>query len=112
MVCGLDLLLSAVSLTRNLLTIGFALIAPFQVILAYAKLMADFLMHRPALKILLTTRATCLPEGLQQQAAKAVTYRPLGFALGRGFLGMRQGENRGRSKGMRGEGIEPPTNSV
>jgi len=52
MVFSLDSVITAVGLTPNLLIIGFAVIASFLVILAYAKTIGDFILHRPALKIL------------------------------------------------------------
>lgn len=117
MVFSLDSVITAVGMTQNLLIIGFAVIASFLVILAYAKTIGDFIMHRPALKILalaflVTIGVTIFLEGMQQHVAKAYIYLPMGFALCVELLQMRHDVNRKRLAGMRGEGIEPPTNSV
>jgi predicted tellurium resistance membrane protein TerC len=117
MVFSLDSVITAVGLTQNLLIIGFAVIVSFLVILAYAKTIGDFIMHRPALKILalaflVTIGVTIFLEGMQQHVAKAYIYLPMGFALCVELLQMRHDVNRKRLAGMRGEGIEPPTNSV
>ena len=117
MVFSLDSVITAVGLTPNLLIIGFAVILSFCVILAYAKTVGDYIMRRPALKILalaflVTIGVTIFLEGLHQHVSKAYIYLPMGFALCVEFLQMRHDENRRRSKEMRGEGIEPPTNSV
>ncbi|MDA0292740.1 MAG: TerC family protein [Verrucomicrobia bacterium] len=117
MVFSLDSVITAVGMTQNLLIIGFAVIVSFLVILAYAKTIGDFIMHRPALKILalaflVTIGVTIFLEGMQQHVAKAYIYLPMGFALCVELLQMRHDVNRKRLAGMRGEGIEPPTNSV
>ena len=117
MVFSLDSVITAVGMTQNLLIIGFAVIVSFLVILAYAKTIGDFIMHRPALKILalaflVTIGVTIFLEGMQQHVAKAYIYLPMGFALCVELLQMRHEVNRKRLAGMRGEGIEPPTNSV
>ena len=117
MVFSLDSVITAVGLTPNLLIIGFAVIVSFLVILAYAKTIGDFIMHRPALKILalaflVTIGVTIFLEGMHQHVAKAYIYLPMGFALCVELLQMRHDVNRKRLTEMRGEGIEPPTNSV
>ena len=117
MVFSLDSVITAVGMTQNLLIIGFAVIVSFLVILAYAKTIGDFIMHRPALKILalaflVTIGVTIFLEGMQQHVAKAYIYLPMGFALCVELLQMRHDVNRKLLAGMRGEGIEPPTNSV
>jgi predicted tellurium resistance membrane protein TerC len=117
MVFSLDSVITAVGMTQNLLIIGFAVIVSFLVILAYAKTIGDFIMHRPALKILalaflVTIGVTIFLEGLHQHVSKAYIYLPMGFALCVELLQMRHDVNRKRLAGMRGEGIEPPTNSV
>ena len=117
MVFSLDSVITAVGLTPNLLIIGFAVIASFLVILAYAKTIGDFILHRPALKILalaflVTIGVTIFLEGMHQHVAKAYIYLPMGFALLVELLQMRHDTNRRRLAGVRGEGIEPPTNSV
>ena len=117
MVFSLDSVITAVGLTPNLLIIGFAVIESFLVILAYAKTIGDFILHRPALKILalaflVTIGVTIFLEGMHQHVAKAYIYLPMGFALAVELLQMRHDVNRRRLAGVRGEGIEPPTNSV
>jgi predicted tellurium resistance membrane protein TerC len=117
MVFSLDSVITAVGLTPNLLIIGFAVIVSFLFILAYAKTIGDFILHRPALKILalaflVTIGVTIFLEGMHQHVAKAYIYLPMGFALCVELLQMRHDVNRRRLAGVRGEGIEPPTNSV
>ena len=117
MVFSIDSVITAVGLTPNLLIIGFAVIVSFLVILAYAKPIGEFILHRPSLKILalaflVTIGITLFLEGMHQHVAKAYIYLPMGFALVVELLQMRQESNSRRSKRMRGEGIEPPTNSV
>ena len=65
-----------------------------------------------ALAFLVTIGVTIFLEGMQQHVAKAYIYLPMGFALCVELLQMRHDVNRKRLAGMRGEGIEPPTNSV
>ena len=117
MVFSLDSVITAVGLTPNLLIIGLAVTLSFCVILAYAKTVGDYIMRRPALKILalaflVTIGVTIFLEGLHQHVSKAYIYLPMGFALCVEFLQMRHDDNRRRASEMRGEGIEPPTNSV
>ncbi len=117
MVFSLDSVITAVGLTPNLLIIGFAVIVSFLVILAYAKPIGEFILERPALKILalaflVTIGVTIFLEGMHQHVAKAYIYLPMGFALCVELLQMRHAANKRRRVGVRGEGIEPPTNSV
>ncbi|MFZ4483818.1 MAG: TerC family protein [Chthoniobacterales bacterium] len=117
MVFSLDSVITAVGLTPNLLIIAFAVIVSFLVILAYAKPIGEFILERPALKILalaflVTIGVTIFLEGLHQHVAKAYIYLPMGFALSVELLQMRHAANKRRRGGVRGEGIEPPTNSV
>lgn len=99
MVFSLDSVITAVGLTPNLLVIGFAVVASFLVILAYAKTIGDFILHRPALKILalaflVTIGVTIFLEGIHQHVAKAYIYLPMGFALAVELLQMRHDVNR------------------
>ncbi|MBU3665544.1 MAG: TerC family protein [Chthoniobacterales bacterium] len=101
MVFSLDSVITAVGLTPNLLIIGFAVIVSFLVILAYAKAIGDFILHRPALKILalaflVTIGVTIFLEGIHQPVAKAYIYLPMGFALAVELLQMRHDANRRR----------------
>ena len=101
MVFSLDSVITAVGLTPNLLIIGFAVFASFLVILAYAKAIGDFILHRPALKILalaflVTIGVTIFLEGMHQHVAKAYIYLPMGFALIVELLQMRHDANRKR----------------
>lgn len=100
-VFSLDSVITAVGLTTNLLVIGFAVIASFGVVLAYAKTIGDFIIQRPALKILalsflITIGVTIFLEGMHQHVPKAYIYLPMGFALAVELLQMRHGANRGR----------------
>jgi predicted tellurium resistance membrane protein TerC len=104
MVFSLDSVITAVGLTPNLLIIGFAVIASFMVILAYAKAIGDFIIRRPALKILalsflVTIGVTIFLEGMHQHVAKAYIYLPMGFALVVELLQMRHDSNRRRQTG-------------
>lgn len=104
MVFSLDSVITAVGLTPNLLIIAFAVIASFAVILAYAKAIGDFIIRRPALKILalaflVTIGVTIFLEGMHQHVAKAYIYLPMGFALVVEFLQMRHDANRKRMGG-------------
>lgn len=117
MVFSIDSVITAVGLTPNLLIIGFAVIVSFLVILAFAKPIGEFILRRPSLKILalaflVTIGITLFLEGMHQHVAKAYIYLPMGFALVVELLQMRHEANSRRGKNMRGEGIEPPTNSV
>ena len=117
MVFSLDSVITAVGLTSNLLIIAFAVVVSFLVILAYAKTIGDFILQRPSLKILalaflVTIGVTIFLEGMHQHVAKAYLYLPMGFALAVELLQMRHEANRRRLASVRGEGIEPPTNSV
>ena len=101
MVFSLDSVITAVGLTPNLLIIAFAVIASFAVILAYAKAIGDFIIRRPALKILalaflVTIGVTIFLEGMHQHVAKAYIYLPMGFALVVELLQMRHDSNRRR----------------
>jgi len=99
MVFSLDSVITAVGLTPNLLIIGFAVIASFLVILAYAKTIGEFIIRRPALKILalaflVTIGVTIFLEGMHQHVAKVYIYLPMGFALVVELLQMRHDSNR------------------
>ena len=65
-----------------------------------------------ALAFLVTIGVTIFLEGMHQHVAKAYLYLPMGFALAVELLQMRHEANRRRLASVRGEGIEPPTNSV
>lgn len=101
MVFSLDSVITAVGLTPNLLIIAFAVIASFAVILACAKTIGDFIIRRPALKILalaflVTIGVTIFLEGMHQHVEKAYIYLPMGFALVVELLQMRHDANRRR----------------
>lgn len=105
MVFSLDSVITAVGLTPNLVIISFAVIVSFVVILAYAKTIGDFILHRPALKILalaflVTIGVTIFLEGIHQPVAKAYIYLPMGFALVVELLQMRHDANRKRIGGQ------------
>ncbi len=101
MVFSLDSVITAVGLTPNLLIISFAVVVSFLIILAYAKPIGDFIIERPALKILalaflVTIGVTIFLEGMHQEVAKAYIYLPMGFALTVELLQMRHDANRRR----------------
>ncbi len=101
MVFSLDSVITAVGLTSNLLVISFAVIVSFLVILAYAKPIGDFIIRRPALKILalaflVTIGVTIFLEGMHQHVEKAYIYLPMGFALVVELLQMRHDANKHR----------------
>ena len=98
LVFSLDSVITAVGLTPNLLIIAFAVIVSFLIILAYAKPIGEFIIRRPALKILalaflVTIGVTIFLEGMHQEIAKAYIYLPMGFALVVELLQMRHASN-------------------
>lgn len=98
MVFSLDSVITAVGLTPNLLIISFAVIVSFLIILAYAGPIGEFIIRRPALKILalaflVTIGVTIFLEGMHQEIAKAYIYLPMGFALVVELLQMRHASN-------------------
>jgi predicted tellurium resistance membrane protein TerC len=104
MVFSLDSVITAVGLTPNLLIIGFAVVSSFAVILIYAKAIGDFIIQRPALKILalsflITIGVTICLEGMHQHVTKGYIYLPMGFALLVELLQMRHEANRRRLAG-------------
>jgi len=101
MIFSLDSVITAVGLTPNLLIIAFAVIVSFLVILAFAKPIGDFILHRPSLKILalaflVTIGVTIFLEGMHHEVAKAYIYLPMGFALAVELLQMRRDNNKRR----------------
>lgn len=101
MVFSIDSVITAVGMTQNLLIIGIAVILSFVAILAYAKTIGEFIIARPALKILalsflVTIGITIFLEGIHQHVAKAYIYLPMGFALCVELLQMRFESNRRR----------------
>jgi len=99
MVFSIDSVITAVGLTQNLLVIAFAVIVSFLAILAYAKTIGEFILRRPALKILalsflVTIGVTIFLEGMHQHVEKAFIYLPMGFALVVELLQMRYDVNR------------------
>lgn len=99
MVFSVDSVITAVGLTPNLLVIAIAVIVSFAVILAGAKTLGDFIIRRPALKILalsflITIGVTIFLEGMHQDVPKGYIYLPMGFALVVELLQMRHAANR------------------
>jgi len=103
LVFSLDSVITAVGLTSNLLIIAMAVLISFAVVLAYARPIGDFIIRRPALKILalaflVTIGVTIFLEGMHQDVAKAYIYLPMGFALVVELLQMRHTANRCRRR--------------
>jgi len=98
MVFSLDSVITAVGMTPNLVIIATAVIASFAVVLAFAKAIGDFIIARPALKILalsflVTIGITICLEGMHKHVDKAYIYLPMGFALAVELLQLRHASN-------------------
>jgi predicted tellurium resistance membrane protein TerC len=109
MVFSLDSVITAVGMTPNLIVIAVAVIASFAVVLAFAKKIGDFIIARPALKILalaflITIGITICLEGMHRHVDKAYIYLPMGFALGVELLQLRHASNARRRLAHSGAG--------
>ncbi|UCE79985.1 MAG: TerC family protein [Nitrospiraceae bacterium] len=98
-VFSIDSIITAIGLTNTVWIIISAVLISFLVILAFVGPIGDFLVQRPALKILalsflITIGITIFIEGLHQHVPKAYIYLPMGFALFVELLQMRYEHNR------------------
>lgn len=98
-VFSVDSVITAVGLTSELWIIVTAVIVSFVGILFFARPIGDFIMRRPALKILalsflITIGVTIFMEGLHKEVPKPYIYLPMGFALFVEILQMRYEYNR------------------
>ncbi|EDY82206.1 Integral membrane protein TerC family [Verrucomicrobiia bacterium DG1235] len=103
-VFSLDSVITAIGLTRHLVTIIAAVIVSFIVILAFAKPIGDYLLARPSLKILalsflVTIGVTLFLEGIHQHVPRSYIYLPMGFAIVVELLQMRLEHNKKQSGG-------------
>lgn len=85
-VFSFDSVITAIGLTNKAWVIIIAVILSFLVILAFAKVIGDFIINHPTLKILalsflITIGITIFMEGLHKHVPKAYIYLPMGFAL-------------------------------
>jgi predicted tellurium resistance membrane protein TerC len=93
-VFSLDSVITAVGLSDELWVIITAVVAAFAVIIVFAETIGEFILKRPALKILalaflVTIGVTLVMEGLHQHVPKGYIYLPMGFALVIELLQMR-----------------------
>jgi predicted tellurium resistance membrane protein TerC len=107
-VFSIDSIITAIGLTNTVWIIICAVLVSFLIILAFAGPIGDFLVQRPALKILalsflITIGITIFIEGLHQHVPKAYIYLPMGFALFIELLQMRYEHNRRIRLGVRSE---------
>ncbi len=113
LVFSIDSVITAVGLTNNLVIIGIAVIVSFAGLLMYAKPIGEFILRRPALKILalsflVTIGVTLFLEGIGQHVEKEYIYLPMGFALLVEILQMRYLANVKRRPRKSGKESELP----
>lgn len=98
-VFSIDSVITAIGLTSEIWVIITAVVLSFGGILFFAGPVGDFIIARPALKILalsflVTIGVTLFMEGVHKEIPKAYIYLPMGFALVVELLQMRFEENR------------------
>jgi predicted tellurium resistance membrane protein TerC len=98
-VFSIDSVITAIGLTSEIWVIITAVVLSFGGILFFAGPVGDFIIARPALKILalsflVTIGVTLFMEGVHKEIPKAYIYLPMGFALVVELLQMRYEENR------------------
>ena len=102
-VFSFDSVITAIGLTDKAWIIIIAVILSFSVILMFAKVVGDFIINHPTLKILalsflITIGITIFMEGLHKHVPKAYIYLPMGFALLVELLQLRYEYNRKKIK--------------
>lgn len=105
-VFSIDSVITAIGLTSEVWVIISAVIVSFVAILFFAKPIGDYILKRPALKILalsflITIGVTIFMEGMHYSVPKGYIYLPMGFALMVELLQMRYQANKERSKTTR-----------
>ena len=103
-VFSVDSVITAIGLTDKLWVIITSVIASFLVVLYFAKPIGEYILKRPALKILalsflITIGVTIFMEGMHQHVPKGYIYLPMGFALMVELLQMRYHANKAKSAG-------------
>lgn len=101
-VFSVDSVITAIGLTDTLWIIITSVIVSFLAILIFAKPIGEYILKRPALKILalsflITIGVTIFMEGLHQHVPKGYIYLPMGFALLVELLQMRYQHNKGKN---------------
>lgn len=104
-VFSIDSVITAIGLTNTVWIIISAVVVSFLAVLAFARPIGDFIVQRPALKILalsflITIGITIFMEGLHQHVPKAYIYLPMGFALLVELLQLRYEYNRKKRIGV------------
>lgn len=94
-VFSVDSVITAIGLTDKLWIIVSSVIVSFVALLSFAKPIGEYILNRPALKILalsflITIGVTIFLEGMHQHVPKGYIYLPMGFALMVELLQMRQ----------------------
>lgn len=85
-VFSVDSVITAIGLTDKLWIIVSSVLVSFVALLAFAKPIGEYILKRPALKILalsflITIGVTIFLEGMHQHVPKGYIYLPMGFAL-------------------------------
>jgi len=85
-VFSIDSVITAIGLTNHILIIVLAVILSFIGILMFSKIIGEFILKHPSIKILalsflITIGVTIFMEGLHEDVPKAYIYLPMGFAL-------------------------------
>lgn len=102
-VFSIDSVITAIGLTQHLWVIITAVMVSFAIVLFFARPVAQFVEHNPALKVLALAFLVCIGvtifvEGLQKDVPKAYIYLPMGFALAVELLQMRMSSNMNKKK--------------
>ncbi len=100
-VFSVDSVITAIGLTTQLWIIVSSVVVSFIAILFFAKPIGEYILNRPALKILalsflITIGVTIFMEGMHQHVPKGYIYLPMGFALLVEMLQMRHQSNEQR----------------
>ncbi len=100
-VFSVDSVITAIGLTDKIWIIVTSVIVSFVALLFFAKPIGEYILKRPALKILalsflITIGVTIFLEGMHQPVPKGYIYLPMGFALMVELLQMRQQHNASR----------------
>jgi len=100
-VFSVDSVITAIGLTDKLWIIVSSVILSFVALLFFAKPIGEYILKRPALKILalsflITIGVTIFLEGMHQHVPKGYIYLPMGFALLVELLQMRYQHNAKR----------------
>ncbi len=105
-VFSVDSVITAIGLTDQLWVIITSVIASFLVVLYFAISIGEYMLQRPALKILalsflITIGVTIFTEGMHQHVPKGYIYLPMSFALMVELLQMRYQANKSNARAQR-----------